>query len=317
MSPGIRRAAIDVGTNSVKLLVAETWDRAVEPIIEESEQTRLGAGLYASHLLQPSAIAETARAVADFSRRAHELGAISIRVVATSAAREADNANDLLAAIEQASGLKAAIISGEQEAEWAFQGVLTDARLAQQSLLLMDVGGGSTEFILGLGEKREFWQSFPLGTVRLLEKLRPGDPPAAGEHADCREWVRDFLRKEVRPRLEPALTHLRAEAGSSPVQLMGTGGTATIMARMEASLDTYDRDAIEAVKLTSHAVQSWNERLWRLPLAERRMTTGLPQKRADVILTGLAIYEAVMETLGFSEMRVTTRGLRFAIVLQA
>jgi exopolyphosphatase / guanosine-5'-triphosphate,3'-diphosphate pyrophosphatase len=306
----IRRAVIDVGTNSVKLLVADVHEGRVEPVEENSEQTRLGAGFYDTHRLLPAAIAETGRAVADFAVRARDLGAVSTRVIATSAARDAINPGDLLSAIEKSSGLKTQIISGEQEADWAFQGVTTDARLASEALLLMDVGGGSTEFIVGQRGRKDFCQSVALGTVRLLEKLRPGDPPTVEQRSACGDWVKSFVLKEVHQQLGPALARENKSA-----QLVGTGGTATILARMEAGMDDYNREKIESVRLTLRQVRAWTERLWSLPLAERKKIIGLPEKRADVILTGAAIYQSTMEVFGFSELRVTTRGLRFAVVL--
>src|ERR1700723_1582285 len=166
-----RRAVIDVGTNSIKLLVADVCGEEVRPVHEESRQTRLGKGFYQTHQLQPETIACTAEAVWEFAEIAREKESQSIRVIATSAARDAVNPADLTSAIERASGLKTEIISGAREAGWAFQGVATDPELAELPLLLLDVGGGSTEFILGHGAKKHFARSFPLGTVRLLEKF--------------------------------------------------------------------------------------------------------------------------------------------------
>ena len=136
---------------------------------------------------------------------ARELKAESIRIIATSAARDAVNPQELISAIESASDLKVEIISGEQEAEWAFHGVTTDPELAKQPLLLLDVGGGSTEFILGKGERMHFRESFPLGTVRLMEKVPHSDPPLPEELATCLDWLKTFLKKEVQPRLEPKM----------------------------------------------------------------------------------------------------------------
>lgn len=167
----IRRAVIDVGTNSVKLLVADVAGQQLQPIREQSKQTRLGRGFYETHRLRPEAIAATASAAAGFAATAQSCGAVSIRVIATSAAREAVNAAELTAAIEQAAGLKVEVISGDQEADWGFQGVTTDPQLAQAPLLLLDVGGGSTQFTLGQGQHISFRHSFPLGTVRLMETL--------------------------------------------------------------------------------------------------------------------------------------------------
>ena len=327
---------IDVGTNSIKLLVADVAGHEVQPVVEESKQTRLGRGFYETHRLQPEAIATTAKAVAKFAEMAHERQAVSIRVIATSAARDAVNQKELTCAIEQAAGLKVEIISGEQEADWAFQGVTTDPELAQQPLLLLDVGGGSTEFILGQGGHKHFSQSVPLGTVRLMERIPHSDPPRAEEWAACRRWLKDFLEAEVGRKLrvqgpeskvqspksgvhspQSTVHSLKSQVGEQGLRLVGTGGTASILARMEGKMETYDRARIEAVRLSMERVRWHAERLWGLPLESRKEIVGLPKNRADVILTGVAIYEAVMEQFGFGELRISTRGLRFAVVMEA
>lgn len=312
-----RRAVIDVGTNSIKLLVADVEGRDVRPVCEESKQTRLGRGFYETHRLQPEPIAKTAKAVRTFEDMARELKAVSIRVIATSAARDAVNPQELISAIESASTLKVEIISGEQEADWAFHGVTTDPELAKHPLLILDVGGGSTEFILGKGEHKHFQASFPLGTVRLMEKVPHSDPPKLEELASCLDWLKTFLKNEVNPQLGPKMDwEKKSDATNAGVQLVGTGGTASILARMELRADDYDRDRIEATRLSAERVRWHVQNLWSLPFAERQQIVGLPKKRADVILTGSAIYEAVMEQFGFAELRVSTRGLRFAAVME-
>jgi exopolyphosphatase/guanosine-5'-triphosphate,3'-diphosphate pyrophosphatase len=310
----VRRAVIDVGTNSIKLLVADVAGRNVQPVHEESRQTRLGKGFYETQQLQTEAIARTAEAVAEFAKTAREHKTVAIRVIATSAARDAVNADELTSAIQRASGLKVEIISGDREARWAFQGVTTDMELANAPLLLLDVGGGSTQFILGQAERTHFAQSFPVGAVRLLEKFPHSDPPTRAEFTACRDWIKNFLHDEVRPGLEPAL---RRESGSKPgaIQLVGTGGTTSILARIELKLDRYDRERMEATRLSLERVKAHRKRLWSLPLTERKEITGLPKLRADVILTGVLIYEVVMEVFGFKLLRVSTRGLRFAAVM--
>jgi exopolyphosphatase/guanosine-5'-triphosphate,3'-diphosphate pyrophosphatase len=306
----VRRAVIDVGTNSIKLLVADVRGREVTPVHEESKQTRLGKGFYETRRLQPETIAHTAAAVWEFTEIAREKNSRSIRVIATSAARDAMNPTDLTTSIERASGLKTEIISGAREADWAFQGVATDGELAKQPLLLLDVGGGSTEFILGHGTKKSFAHSFPLGTVRLLEKFPHSDPPTRGEFTRCRGWLGKFLHGEVRPQLEPALKNEPGE-----IQLIGTGGTTSILARIEKKLDRFDREKIERAVLSFDQIVAHRKLLWKLPLAERKEVPGLPKTRADVILTGVLIYEAVMREFGFKQLRVSTRGLRFAAVM--
>jgi exopolyphosphatase/guanosine-5'-triphosphate,3'-diphosphate pyrophosphatase len=316
--PTARRAVIDVGTNSVKLLVADVSGREVTPVWEEGRQTRLGQGFYETHLLQPGAIARTAAAVADFAAEARRRGAVSIRVIATSAARDAVNANDLLAAVGEASGLGVEILSGDQEAEWVFEGMGTDPALASPPVLLLDVGGGSTEFILGQGRRIHFRASLPLGTVRLMEKFPHSETPTPEELTACREWLRQFIEDEVRPVLDPAMAReMGLQRSAGEVQLVGTGGTAAILARMEAGLGEYDRGRIEATRLSLERVRWHRHRLWGLPLLRRQEIVGLPRDRADVILTGALIYEALMEQLGFAELRISTRGLRFAAVLES
>jgi exopolyphosphatase / guanosine-5'-triphosphate,3'-diphosphate pyrophosphatase len=308
-----RRAVIDVGTNSVKLLVADVTGRQVVPVHEESRQTRLGKGFYETRQLQPEPIARTAEAVWEFAETAHDHGAESIRVIATSAAREALNPKDLTDSIFRACQLKTEIITGAREADCAFQGVATDAELAKHPLLILDVGGGSTEFILGHGQKKSFAHSFPLGTVRLMEKFPFSDPPTRGEFTKCRDWVKRFFDAEVWPLVKPAL---QREKKTGAIQLVGTGGTTSILARVENGLDRFDREKIESTVLTLDGVRELRKKLWKLPLAKRKEVPGLPKLRADVILTGVLIYEVLMEDFDFPKLRVSTRGLRFAAVME-
>jgi len=309
--PPLCRAVIDVGTNSVKLLVADVTDRGVQPLVEESDQTRLGRGFYETHRLQAEAIAQTAQAVAAFAKLAREKQVSSIRVIATSAARDASNQPDLAQAISGACGLKVEIISGQQEAEWVFRGVCTDPALKGIRLLILDVGGGSTEFILGQGEHHSFRQSFALGSVRLLEKLQPRDPPSINDLAKCRAWLKDFFAREITSGLESALNVVPA----ADAQLVGTGGTTTILARMEKQMENFDRERIEGTRLSRQRILEVMVHLWSLSLAERKKIVGLPSSRADVILMGVAIYEAVMQYFSFANVYVSTRGLRFGAVL--
>jgi len=307
-----RRAVIDVGTNSVKLLVAEVSGGRVEPLVERSGQTRLGSGFYETHRLRPSAIAHTASMVADFAAEAKKLAAVSTRVIATSAARDALNQQELIDALKEATGLPVEIISGEQEADWAFRGVISEPTFAGHPLLIVDVGGGSTEFILGEGDHQQFRHSFRLGTVRLMEQLKISDPPTPAEWELCCKTVHRFLDQQIRPVIESELR----TCPSNPVQLVGSGGTTSILARIELELATFDRERIEGLRLSREQVRRQHERLWSLPLAERKKIIGLPPDRADVILTGVPIYEAVMELFGFPDLRVSTRGLRFAAVME-
>ena len=144
-----------------------------------------------------------------------------------------------------------------------------------------------------------------------MEKFPHSDPPAKNEFNSCRDWLKDFLHHQVRPQLEPALKNETGE-----IRLVGTGGTTSILARIEKKLDRHDREKIERTVLSFEQVVSHRKNLWKLPLAGRKEIPGLPKMRADVILTGVLIYETVMEEFGFNQLRVSTRGLRFAAVME-
>lgn len=311
LMPRVRRAVIDVGTNSVKLLVADVEGERVCPVCEASEQTRLGRGFYQGRQLQAEAIEHTAQAVARFAGEAARLGVSPARVIATSAAREARNREDLLAAVRRASGLAVEVISGDEEARWAFLGVCTDPALRKAPLLIVEVGGGSTQFILGREGAPQFRGSLAVGTVRLLERIQPRDPPSAGDWQRCHQWLETFLRRELWPELNPRLEAF----GSGRPWLVSTGGTASILAAMETGARTFDRDRFEQVLLTRTRVGEYQKRLWQLPLRERQSIAGLPANRADVILFGVAILAVTMEMFGLEQLRVSTRGVRFAAVL--
>jgi exopolyphosphatase/guanosine-5'-triphosphate,3'-diphosphate pyrophosphatase len=302
------RAVIDIGTNSAKLLVADIAGHIVTPLYESSEQTRLGAGFYETHRLAADSIAKTAEAVRIFIAKAQTFSPVSLNVLATSAARDAINGDDLRNAIRAENGLELSVISGDQEADWAFAGVASDPALAGKALLVMDIGGGSTEFVLGANGKRIAGRSFQIGSVRLLEKFNPGDLPTPEERETCLGWLRDFFASEVRPFLK---AHL---ADVSPL-LVSTGGTASILGRLKWKLARYDRARIEGTVLSAAELASETRRLWDLPLEQRKLTPGMPASRADVIIMGIAILEAAVEALGFAEARVSTRGLRYGALL--
>ena len=295
----------------MKLLVADIRGETILPLHETSEQTRLGAGFYETHRLESARVQQTARAAARFAEIAREMGATRLRVIATSAARDAENRSELTTALETATGVFVEVISGEQEADWGFIGVTTNAELAGYDLLVMDVGGGSTEFILGhAGDKSpRFRQSFQLGSVRLLERFRPTEPPRFDELSALRSWLGEFLRSEVRPALMPYW-------GPSPNRrALGIGGTTAILALIHHAKIEFDRDLIEATTFSAKTLQGLVEHLWSLPLTQRRQLPGLPPERADVILFGAAIYEAIMRDLDLPTLGISLRGLRYAALL--
>ncbi len=307
------RAVIDIGTNSVKLLVARVHGTLVDPIVEKGNQTRLGEGFFATRRLQPAAIARTAAAIVAFRDEARTHHPARLRIVATAAAREAENQAEFLEAVRPAAGdgTEIEIITGPAEADLAFRGVCSDPHLARRSLLVADVGGGSTELILGDSGLRRFSRSFPIGAVRMMESLRPPESPSAGDLQRCRTTLDAYLVEHVVPSLREA-----PPAGfPQPLEFVGVGGTAAILACIVHGLERYDRSRIENTRLTSDVLSDLTTRLWSLSLIERQRIPGLPPERADIVLTGSAIYEALVRVLKLAALRPSTRGLRFAALL--
>lgn len=300
-----RRAVIDIGSNSVKLLIADVAGNVVTPLVHEGEQTRLGRGAFETGLLQPAAIEDTVRVVADFAGKAQGHGAAQIRVLATSAARDATNSGELTAAIT-AIDLNLEIISGEVESDLVLRGVRSHPDFAEGPLALIDVGGGSTELLVTDAQSLRVEQSFQLGTVRLLEKKPPSDLPTGAERAQLTQILEEFLDDQVTPLLGDV---------PLPETLVGAGGTPIFLALISRACEELPTDEIESLRLSLSEVQALTERLWKMPLTERRQLPGLPSNRADVILLGAAVYESLMLRCGFGELRPTLRGVRYGAML--
>ena len=303
----MRRGVIDIGTNSVKLLIADLHGGNISPHLETSRQTRLGRGLYADGKLQAEPIEATVAAVNELLALARRNDCGDIRIIATSAVREAANSGELLESLGQA----VQILSGDDEARLAFAGAVSYPRLVKQPVVVLDTGGGSTEVIVGDAGGMRFHLSLPLGSVRLMERHAVSDPPSADELAAVRESIDTQLRARGVPELRRQIAALGQAA---PVQLVATGGVASILAMMELGIDDHDRERMEAVGLSVERVAAWRGRLWGLHLARRREITGLPANRADVALFGSLLVEQSMRQLGFDALRVSTRGVRFGVL---
>jgi exopolyphosphatase/guanosine-5'-triphosphate,3'-diphosphate pyrophosphatase len=178
--------------------------------------------------------------------------------------------------------------------------------LAEGPLAIIDVGGGSTELLVADDTALRLQHSFALGTVRWLESFPVSDPPTAAERAKLAQALDDFLDEQVTPKL-----------GGLPLPgtLTGAGGTPVFLARIFFGRDDLAADEVESLRLSLPEVQSLCDRLWKMSMAQRRALPGLPANRADVILFGAAIYEAVMMRCGFGELRPTLRGVRYGALL--
>jgi exopolyphosphatase/guanosine-5'-triphosphate,3'-diphosphate pyrophosphatase len=285
----MRRAVIDIGTNTVKLLVADVRDGQVFPVVSKDQTTRLGAGVEASRQLDRVAIARTVEAIAHYVADAREHGAVDIRALTTSAARDAGNRDEFLAAVRQRCRLEVQVITGQREAELIFRGVASDPAWATEHILVMDIGGGSAEFILGHTGTIERWQSLPLGAVRLTEQF----PDFAK--------LAEYLRRTLPAALDGYRT--------GHWKLIATGGTSTTLASVA-------KGKIDHSRLTQDEVRALVSKLNAMSLVERRQVPGLPPDRADIIVAGGAVTVFAMETLAAFELTVSTRNLRYGALLE-
>lgn len=296
-----RYATIDVGTNSVLLLVADRLaDGRFQAVRERAEITRLGRGVDQTRRLSPEGMEATLQVLAAFAREARELGAQGLAVSATSAARDAENGAEFLAAAQDRAGVTVEIISGELEAQLSFTSAWAD--FGQQApLVVLDIGGGSTEFILGSPEGQvSFRHSFDVGSVRLTERLIRADPPSAEERGRVEQHLRETFRGL--PPCPPG------------AELVGVAGTVTSLYTLRHGIEPYDSARVHGGVLGRAELEALVERLCSLPLAGRRTLRGLEPKRADVIPAGGLILLEAVRALGLEQLRVSDRGLRWGLL---
>jgi exopolyphosphatase/guanosine-5'-triphosphate,3'-diphosphate pyrophosphatase len=276
-------AAIDQGTNTTRLLVGDVEDGSIEELHRETRITRLGEGVDARRRLLPVPIARVRNVLSDYRRTAESLGAERTLLVATSAVRDAENGEAFLGEIEWSYGFTTRLLSGGDEAEMTRRGVgELDA-----ATLLVDIGGGSTELVLG-----DFDTSLPLGSVRFTERY--GDDVDASVEA----------ARALLPELEPA--------GS-----VGVAATITTFAALDLGLDAYDRARVHGHVLTRDGARAQLERLAALPLEERRRVPALDPERAPVIVAGGAILLAILDAYELEAIRVSERDLLDGAALAA
>lgn len=296
-----RYAAIDVGTNSVLLLVAErSASGAWESVLERSEITRLGKGVDQTRRLSPEALELTLKTLESFAREAREAGARGIVTSATSAARDASNGADFIRGARDRAGLDVQIITGDEEARLSFASAFSDFG-GDEALVVIDIGGGSTEFIFGDAQGQVTYRhSFDVGSVRLTERFVTSDPPSPQELAA----------------LEAQLATVLAPLPTPPTKfkLVGVAGTVTTIAAISRRVDPYDSSIIHGAELTRAEVEHTVARLASLPLELRRTVPGLQPKRADVIVAGALILRAALAKLSAQTLTVSDRGLRWGLL---
>jgi exopolyphosphatase/guanosine-5'-triphosphate,3'-diphosphate pyrophosphatase len=293
-----RVAAIDLGTNSTRLLVADVDDGRIDELTRRVTITRLGEGVDERRRLLPLPQARVRNCLSEYRRELEALGAERTLVVATSAVRDAENGEAFLGEIEWSYGFVTRLLDGDEEARMAYAGVTAGRELSHDTVIV-DVGGGSTELVLGGPRGIDFRTSLDIGSVRLTERFLVSDPPADDELEAAARAVRAAL---------PALT---------PRTAIGVAGTVTTLAALDLGLAEYDPERVHGHRLSAGAVQRQLGRLAALPLRERRQVEGLEPERAPVIVSGAVIVREVLRAYGLDELEVSERDLLDGAALAA
>lgn len=288
-------AAIDIGTNSTNLLVV---DATGADLGRRYATTRLGDGLATSGRLADEAVARTTAAVLDHLATARSLGADSISVVGTAACRRATNSADFVRHLADVAGVDLEILSAQDEARLAFAGALSGLEPLDTPTLVIDIGGGSTEYTVGVREAEQ-WASIPFGAVVSTETHLTTDPPRPEDLTNLIGAVADEL--EELGRTMPALT--------SPGRVVGVAGSVVTIAAVEVGLHDFDESVLHGMDLTKDAAEDVFRTLATESLADRTSNPGLPSSRADIIVAGCCILVATMRRLRLDSVTVSTRGL--------
>jgi exopolyphosphatase / guanosine-5'-triphosphate,3'-diphosphate pyrophosphatase len=300
----MRVAAIDVGTNSTRLLIAEeAAPGGFRPIERRLTITRLGQGVGERRVLAPEALKRTFATIADYAATCGELGVERLRVTGTSAVRDAHNRDEFFDGVRRLTGTEPELLSGDDEARATFLGTLSDLD-EMGPVLVVDIGGGSTELVVGEGEPRRL-VSLDIGCVRMHERHLHSDPPTADELSS--------LREDIGRHLGPAKEKLDVPMGA---RLIGVAGTVTQLAALKAGLLVYDPDVTHHMVLSHGDVRLTARRLASLTYTQRKQTRGLEPGRADVIVAGAEILLGVMEAFDAAEVLVSEKDILDGLVLQ-
>jgi exopolyphosphatase / guanosine-5'-triphosphate,3'-diphosphate pyrophosphatase len=289
----VRVAAIDVGTNTVRLLVADVRDGEVQPVERGRAITRLGQGVDAGRRLVPEAVVRTVDVIEDFARRAQESGAEAVRIAGTSALRDAADRDAFAALVLERSGSPLEVLPGAEEGRISHLGATLE--LDDGEYVVCDIGGGSTEVSM-----RDASVSLDIGSVRLKERCLHTDPPSPDQIDAARSVVDDALG---------------AVGFDVSGTLVGVAGTITTLAAVILGLRTYDHDRVHRSRLSRARVVEWSERLLGMAAADIMALGPVERGRADVLGGGSLILRAVMERWGLDEVLVSERDILDGLVL--
>ena len=302
----MRVAVVDIGTNSTRLLVADVADGRVSELERRSTVTRLGRGVDTSGQLAAEAIEEVCRTVAEYIEIYESLGAERVNAIATSAVRDAANSGAFLAELRERFALDARILDGAEEARLVYLGAFAERPAAPDSTLVVDIGGGSTELVVGSGGEVGFYASLQAGTVRHTERYLRTDPPDPGELEALADDVRSLIDAE-----------LTGEAIAAASEGIAVAGTPTSLAAIDQELDPYDPERVHGYKLPLDSIQRMCSLLSSMTLEERLQVTGLHPGRAPTIVAGVVILIQVMRAFGLKEIEVSEHDILYGAALEA
>lgn len=300
-----RVAAVDLGTNSTRLLVADVEDGQIREVLRLVRITRLGEGVDARRRLLPAAIARVRDCLDGYQREIERLGAQRRLAVATSAIRDAGNGERFLRGLADDYGFATRLLSGDEEARLTFRGV-TAGRVLREGTLIADIGGGSTELVEGGPGGPGFQASLDLGCVRLTERFLASDPPSGPELRACAAEVRRLLAERV-----PEEVRRAVRAG------IGVAGTVTTVAALDLGLVEYDPERVHGHRIAATAVGAQLRRLAALPVEERRAVPGLEPARAPVIVGGVAVLAELLAWFSLEEIEASERDILDGAALEA
>ena len=294
-----------MGTNSTRLLVADVDGGRVRELERRSTVTRLGRGVDTSGQLALEAIEDVCATVARYIGIYEELGAERVSAIATSAVRDAANSQMFLAELRERFALDAKILGGAEESRLTYLGACAEREPCEKTLVV-DIGGGSTELVIGDAAEVEFSASLQVGTVRHTERHLAHDPPEAAELEDLTNDVNGLIDEALEGAALP-----QANTG------IGVAGTPTSLAAIEQRLDPYDPALVHGYRLSLPSIQRMCSRLSSMPLAERLEVTGLHKGRAPTIVAGVVILICVMRAFGLDEIEVSEHDILWGAALEA
>jgi exopolyphosphatase/guanosine-5'-triphosphate,3'-diphosphate pyrophosphatase len=296
---------VDVGTNSARLLVADVTGGRVTEVARRSTVTRLGRGVDLSGQLSDEAIEATCEAIAEYVAIYREAGADTVRAIATSAVRDASNGSAFVAELRERFALSARVLDGEEEARLTYLGA-TSEQPPTEPTLVVDIGGGSTELIVGAGKEIAFHTSLQAGVVRHTERHIASDPPAAVELEGLATDIRGLIEASI-----DGCPEARASAG------IAVAGTPTSLAAIEMELDPYDPKRVHGHVLSLPSIQRMLSRLASTSLAERIAIVGMHTDRAPTIVAGVVILVETMRAFGLERIEVSEHDILYGTAISA